>query len=113
MTTKTVFIKDPDAILDWRFDWKPLTNSSEGGTSDWLGADETISTDTDGFAIIISPSETGGLQEDSSELTDAGTSVTVWLSGGEAGQDYTVTCRITTTENRTDDRSITVKVRQR
>jgi hypothetical protein len=37
----------------------------------------------------------------------------VWLSGGAAGQSYVITNRITTAQNRTDDRSIQIVVRQR
>lgn len=95
--------KDPDAVLDYRFDWAPLTNGR--GRSDWLASGETITSRT-----IVAES---GITVDSSSITDAGTSVTVWLSGGTAGVDYEVTCRVTTSESRTDDRTMTVMVRQR
>jgi len=38
----SVYVKDPSAVLDYKFDWKALTNGS--GDSDWLGTTETIST---------------------------------------------------------------------
>lgn len=84
--------KDPDAVLDWRFDW-----------SDWLGDGEEI-TSRD---ITVEP----GLDLDS-ESADTQT-VTVWLSGGDPGNNYTVACRIQTTAGRTDERSIVIRSRQR
>jgi len=105
MTTNTFFTKDPDAVLDYKFDWAPLTNGTEGGVSDWLASGETIVTRT----ITVSP----GLTKDSDSLTDTDTSVTVWLSGGTVGQTYTVACRIVTSDDRKDERTITIPVRER
>jgi hypothetical protein len=99
-----VFTKDPHAILDYKFDWKPLTNGS--GDTDWLAAAETILTAT----ITITPA---GLTKDSQSITDTNTSVTVWLSSGTDNVDYTVACKITTNGTRTDERTITVCVRNR
>jgi hypothetical protein len=36
-----------------------------------------------------------------------------WVSGGTDGEDYPVTCHITTTGGRTDDRTMVIKVRRR
>lgn len=102
-TSFETFIKDPDAVLDYKFDWKALTNGT--GTSDWLQAAETIS----GHTITAA----SGLTVDSSALTDTDTSVTVWLSGGTAGVDYSVACEIVTTAARTDERTMMISVRQR
>ena len=41
------------------------------------------------------------------------TRATVWLSGGIAGQAYTVTNRITTSGGRTDERSFTIQIQDR
>jgi hypothetical protein len=97
-------IKDPNAVLDYKFDWKPLTNGS--GDSDWLAAAETISSAT----ITITPS---GLTKDSQSITDTNTSVTVWLSAGTAEVDYEVACKIVTNAGRTDERTMTIFVRNR
>jgi hypothetical protein len=85
------FTKDPDAILDYRFDW-----------SDWLGTD-TISTST--FTV---PS---GLTKESESKTT--TTTTIWLSGGTVGQHYGVANRIVTAGGRTEDRSIMIHVTNR
>ena len=61
------FSKDPDAVLDYKFDWAASTNGS--GASDWLADGETISSHT--------ITATTGLTVDSSSLTDTNTSVTV------------------------------------
>jgi len=50
---------------------------------------------------------------DSSSLTDSATSVTVWLSGGEIYTKYIVSCLITTSDGRTDERSIVIDVMDR
>jgi hypothetical protein len=98
-------IKDPAATLDYVFDWAPRTNARRWARSDWLEAGETIDT-----ATVTAES---GLTVDSSGITDTDTSVTAWLSGGTADTDYEVVCQIVTSEGRTDERTITVKVRNR
>ena len=100
------FIKDPDAVLDYKFDWAADTNgSADLDATDWLADGETISSHT-----IIAEA---GITVDSSSLTDTNTSVTVWLSGGTAGEHYLVTCRIVTSDSHTDDRTIKFSVKQR
>lgn len=108
MTSPNTFIKDPQAVLDYKFDWKPLTNGS--GDSDWLDTAETITAAT----ITITPTvAVTGLIKDSQSLTDTSTSVTVWLSSGTDNVDYTVACKIVTNALRTDERTITIQVRNR
>lgn len=97
------YVKDPSAVLDYKFDWKALTNVT--GLTDWLSAGETIASRT-----ITNDT---GITVDSSSITDTNTSVTVWLSGGTAGIYYKVTCRIVTNAGRTDERSIIIRVQNR
>jgi hypothetical protein len=85
-------IKDPSAVLDWMFDW-----------SDWLASGETIVDHT----ITV---DTGITKDSSTE--DAG-KVTVWLSGGTAGENYKVACLIETSAGRKDERTIWIKVMNR
>ncbi len=84
------FIKDPNAILDFGLDWSP-----------WLGAD-TIAT-----SVWTLPA--GITQQSASNTT---TTTTIWLSGGTAGTKYLVTNRITTAGGRTDDRTMTINVKE-
>ncbi len=96
------FVKSITGILDYKFDWAPLTNEAEGGVSDWLQTGECIASFTiDGDGLTVA----------SSSLTDSDTSVTVWLSGGEDGKYYRPQCHIVTDSipPREDDRSMTIK----
>jgi hypothetical protein len=88
---------DHDAILDWRFSW-----------ADWLTDGDTITTATITDAgDTVEPSITVGA------TTHDDTSVTVWLSGGVAGQLARITCRITTSQGRTDERTLRLYVTDR
>lgn len=104
--TKRTFDKDPDAELDYIFDWAPKSNDM--GLSDWLSDGETIVSHT----VEIAPV---GLTKISSNIVNGGTSVQIWLDGGTVGIDYTVTCSIVTSNNppRKDDRSFIVQVKER
>jgi len=96
-------LKDPSAVLDYVFDWKPLTHGVLGATSDWLATGETISS----YTVTA---ETG-LTKDSDSQADG--KVTVWLSGGTANEEYRVSCLITTSAARTDERSVMIQVEDR
>ena len=85
----TIYPKDPDAVLDYGFDW-----------SNWLQADETISVSTWTVAT--------GLTKDSDSKTT--TETKIWFSGGTAGTTYLVTNHITTSDGREDDRSFRIRV---
>lgn len=90
------FLKDPDAALDYARDW-----------SDWLEEAEVI----ESSIWIIAPGGVGSLTVDLEELE--GGLATIWLSDGTAGVTYAVTNRISTSLNRTDDRTFYVKVAER
>ena len=85
------YIKDPDAVLDYQWNW-----------ATWLPTGDTI-------ASATVTAETG-LTVDSDSNT--ATVVTAWLSGGTVGESYDVTCRVVTADGRTDDRTITLVIRQ-
>jgi hypothetical protein len=83
--------KDPNAILDYPFDW-----------TDWLGAD-TIAT------VQFTPSSAITVVSSSSTTKIA----TAWVSGGVAGTVESLTCRVNTVGGRTEDRTIRFKIKQR
>jgi hypothetical protein len=85
------FTKDPNAVLDYTVDW-----------TRWLAGDQIAS------SAWLVPT---GLTKMADSKT--GSSATVWLSGGTAGQSYTVTNRITTAAGRTEDRSFIARVEER
>ena len=99
-----IFLKDPNAVLDYKFDWKAETNGN--GDSDWLASGETIE---DTYTVTVGE----GITKDSDARTDTNTSITIWLSGGTAGVDYEVACKIITSDSRTDERTIKIQVRER
>ncbi len=89
-----VYVKDPGAILDYSIDW---------------GAGYLQSGETLGSSIwAIFPADMA--QESAG---DAAGVASITVSGGIAGQIYQLTNRITTSQGRTDERSITVRVEQR
>lgn len=89
-----VLLKDPAAELDYGFDW------AERG---WLDTGETITA-----AVWTIPA---GLTLITSQII--GDKTVAWLGGGTAGTDYIIACRITTSAGRTDERSMTLRVRER
>lgn len=88
----STFIKDPDAELDYQWNW-----------AGWLVDGDTIDTYT-----LSAPA---GLTLGSS--TNTTTAVTAWLSGGTLGAAYDVRCRIVTADGRTDDRTLRLTIRNR
>ncbi|BCQ23179.1 hypothetical protein NK8_13040 [Caballeronia sp. NK8] len=86
------FIKDPQAVLDFNWDW-----------SAWLGEEETIaekSVTADTGITVNSSTIDGGV-------------VVAWISGGVAGTAYVVACTIKTSAGRTETRRISVSVQLR
>jgi hypothetical protein len=87
------FVKDPGAILDYSIDWGPWLDGDTISTSSWIVE-----------SPLIVPS---GSESFTSTVT------TLFLSGGDAGSNYVVTNQVTTVGNRTDERSIEIRVRNR
>lgn len=85
---------DPNAVLDYSRDW-----------TDWLGATDTIAT--------ASWTKSGSIVIGTSQVDPTGKVATVWISGGTAGEKCSLTCHITTTEGRQDDRTYYLKVKER
>jgi hypothetical protein len=85
-----IYRHDPDARLDYRFDW-----------SAWLAEQEIIDT----HQVIVSGDATVQSSAD-------GTSVTVWVEDAEP-RSVRLTCRVSTSHGRTDDRTIRLLVKDR
>lgn len=85
------FVKDPDAVLDYQIDWEDWLDSDTISTSEWT-VESGITRDSD---------------------ANTATTTTIWLSGGTAGETYSLTNRIVTTGGRTEDRTMTVYVEER
>lgn len=83
--------KDPNAVIDYDIDWsKRLPDGDIILVSDWIVP--------------------AGITMDSEESTN--TTTKIWLSGGTAGQTYALTNRITTAQGRTQDKTITISVKE-
>lgn len=93
MIDRYYVLKDPDAVLDYGFNW-----------SDWLGDEGDVLT-------ASSWTVDSGITVDS-ESNDT-TTTTIWLSGGTVGERYSCVNSIETADGREDDRTIEVIVVQR
>ncbi len=82
--------KDPDAVLDYGHEWA-------------LEPDETLTA-----SVWAAPA---GISLDSDTFQPSGGRTTVWLSGGEEGAVYRLVNRITTSQGRTDEKTLRVWVR--
>jgi len=100
-----IWEKRPGETLQFDFDFAPLTNSREGAKSDWLASGETIT-----GATVIADS---GVTVEGYGIDTTGTYVTCRLSGGTAGNSYTITCTITTDGPQTAVRENELKVIRR
>lgn len=91
------FPKDPDALLDFTFDW-----------------DDYLTEMTDTIASVEFIAE-AGITINEAQTGDGfiGTKTTVWLEEGTAGEPYNVIHRITTTDGRIDDRTMTIDVKEK
>ena len=90
------YLKDPQSRVDYAIDWAPgYLDGQTLASSQWS----------------VVPAEAGGVAVDeaSFDLTRAGAT----LSGGVAGHVYSVTNRVTLSDGRSDDRSITLRVEER
>lgn len=91
---KPWILKDPNAVLDYTWDWTDWLAQ----ISDTISAYLVFSVDPD--VTVASTNQISGL-------------VTAFLSGGTIGETHQVTCRITTVGGRIDDRSIYLRIKQR
>lgn len=85
--------KDPNATLDYTFDWTPY-----------------LAPIVDTIAIVEFVTS-AGLTKTSQSNT--GTTATAFVSGGVVDATEKLTCRIVTTGGRTDERTIDLKILER
>lgn len=89
MSSNSAFTKDPDATLDYMWDW-----------SSWLDDGDTIVA-----ATVVAET---GISVDSYAINAEGTAVTAWISGGTPSNKYRIVNHIQTNDGREDDRTITI-----
>jgi hypothetical protein len=88
-----VYKKDPNATLDYTFDWAPYL---------------TPIADTIASATFVFDAALTKVSQSNTTMT-----ATAYMSGGTLGEKHTLTCRIVTAGGRTDDRSITLLIVER
>ena len=88
------FIKDPDDDLDYVFDW-----------SDWLDDGDSIE------SYVIEADDGITIHDDS--LNEDANMVVYWVSGGDVGSEYSVTCQITTKIGRIRSRTVIFRIKQK
>lgn len=92
---KYTILKDPDAVLDYPFDW-----------TEWLAEiSDTI--------VTATAAVTGSVLVDSCTVDLAGLIVVPIVSGGTVGEKCVLTVHITTNDGRQDDRSIYLQIKER
>lgn len=90
---KAYIAKDPDATLDYPFDWSAwLADIEDEYASHEIVVDEGLT--------LVSSSYADGV-------------ITPFVSGGTLSQKHAVTCRITTVGGRIDDRTIYLDIKDR
>jgi len=106
-------VKDPSDVLDYKTDF---ANTSNGGTvKDFLQLGEAINsvvvTVDDGINVHDGVTVYNGVTRPAPVSTDDDRSVLFWLSGGLHTRNYLVTVTITTTADRTVEKSRMIRVR--
>jgi hypothetical protein len=96
---KGIYIdKDPNATLDYTLDWGDYTQAGDAlATASW----STSAISGDAAPLTIGVASTNNDK------------ATVLISGGTAGNIYTVTCAITTTDGLIDRRAFRISVKVR
>lgn len=89
------YLKDPQSRVDYAIDWSGYLDGKVIAASAW----SVIPDEADGIAI-----EETGFDFTRSAAT---------LSGGAPGRVYSVANRVTLSDGRSDERSITLRVEQR
>lgn len=105
--------KDPNSVEPYFFVWCGDDGTNDGGVNDdgelqgatistyTVTADSGITKDSDNKSAVTIHGVTYG----------ASRVVTVWLSGGTHETDYSILCRIVTSDARTLDKTMIVPVR--
>jgi len=90
---KPTILKDPNAVLDYTFDWTA-----------WLAGDTLVSIDS---------AVSGSIGANISAQYFSGQKATIWVQGGTSGSKIALRCRIVTLAGRVDDRTVYLKIKER
>lgn len=107
--------KDPEDTDPYHIVWCAANGLNTGGVNDdgeLQGATISGTTWTVPAGIVKDSDNTNAVTV-ARVAYGANTVSTIWLSGGTHGTDYTLTCKITTSDSRTLSQSIVVPVRNK
>jgi len=104
-------------VLDYKFDFAPLTNLRDGAESNYLEAGETLDTTfsvtaESGINLHDGVTPYDGYTRPAPVRADTNTTILYWVSGGTLGETYTLTCKAETSGERYVERSMTIKIVQ-
>jgi hypothetical protein len=89
------YLKDPDAVIDYAFEWTHYLDGKTIVASDWA----------------VAPAEPSGLAVGETSFDWGRTAAR--LSGGIVGHVYSLANHVTLSDGSSDDRSIVLRVEQR
>lgn len=92
----SIYLKDPQAILDYAIDWPP----------GWVGGAAISSA-----LWTVTPAESGGVSVQDEAVE--GLRASVRLGGGVPGHVYRVAGSVILSDGRVDERSLTLRVEER
>jgi len=115
MTTATNYApsKDPENVEPYFFVWCSLDGTNDGGATDTgelQGA--TISSQTlTGTGVTVDSDNTSAVTIQGVSYA-INTVATAWLSGGTANTDATLHCQIVTSDSRTLEKTMNIRIRE-
>lgn len=89
------YLKDPGSRVDYSIDWLPYLDGQTIAASEW----------------IVEPAEEGGIV--ALDPRHDGSRTALGLAGGIVGHVYSVSNRVTLSDDSQDERSICLRVEQR
>lgn len=98
MSERFSAVKDSQATLDYTLDW-----------SAWLSKGDTISSSS--WSVSVDSGDSNPLAI--TQQTHTTRQAVVWVSGGMSDRAYRLTNTITTAQGRTDQRSLSLSIRER
>lgn len=113
--------KDPDNVEPYFVIWCDKETGLNDGSKNDRGELQGATILPEGVEWILpenNPPELVKKSSDQNAVTIAGidydvnTVCTIWVEGGVANKDYSITCRITTDDSRTLDKTIIIPVRE-
>ena len=111
MAWAATYIKDPNAVLDYPYDWAAAEDQFGNPIKPWLEPGDIIVDATVTVSTFVDDPRPLYAETDPPNFTD--TTTTVVLSGGTVGKSYLVTIHVRTFDGREDDRTILIRVRER